>query len=215
MVFDYPTAKSRGKHAPWGYKRYSSYKDWLRDEFAFRCVYCLEREQWYPTGADAFGVDHIKPQGIVAYKKLKTVYENLTYACNRCNARKGKILLLDPRDQPFGIHLAVRSNGKVDGLTTPGKILVKILGLNEPEIIEIRSHYVDVYKTFQDPKRSKDPFVRRVYIRAFGFPRETPDLTRKRAKGNNMPLGVRKCFFQRLRGRGKEVVFFGDSIRDV
>jgi hypothetical protein len=44
MPFAYADAPHVRKHGPSGYVRYQSYKDWLRDEFAFRCVYCLERE---------------------------------------------------------------------------------------------------------------------------------------------------------------------------
>ena len=39
MVFDYPTGPFQAKHGPHGYVRYASYKDWLRDEFEFRCAF--------------------------------------------------------------------------------------------------------------------------------------------------------------------------------
>lgn len=38
----FPNLRRRG---PRGYRRHESYRDWLRDEFSFRCVYCLNREQ--------------------------------------------------------------------------------------------------------------------------------------------------------------------------
>ena len=34
------------RHGPYGYKGYESYRAWLSDEFSFRCVFCLRREQW-------------------------------------------------------------------------------------------------------------------------------------------------------------------------
>ncbi len=65
MPFVYPDTPHVRMHGPRGYEAYQSYKDWLRDEFTFRCVYCLERERWYPNGHAAFGVDHVKPKPIV------------------------------------------------------------------------------------------------------------------------------------------------------
>src|SRR6478672_6755586 len=82
-VVRYPTGYQR-KHGPRGYQSYSDYKPWLRDEFVFRCVYCLEREQWYPNRADAFSVDHIVPQSKSTTRICD--YSNLVYACLRCNS---------------------------------------------------------------------------------------------------------------------------------
>src|SRR5438874_575576 len=52
MPFKFATAPHARKHGPGGYETYQAYKDWLRDEFTFRCVYCLERERWYPNDAE-------------------------------------------------------------------------------------------------------------------------------------------------------------------
>ena len=59
--FAYAAVPHPRKHGPQGYANYQEYKDWLRDEFVFRCVYCLEREMWYPSRAAAFSVDHVIP----------------------------------------------------------------------------------------------------------------------------------------------------------
>jgi hypothetical protein len=45
-MFNYPDPRSGRRHGPVGYASYRSYRPWLRDEFTFRCVYCLKREQW-------------------------------------------------------------------------------------------------------------------------------------------------------------------------
>ena len=47
-VFPYPAAAHVRLHGP-QYTESASYKPWLRDEFAFRCVYCLWRERWRKT----------------------------------------------------------------------------------------------------------------------------------------------------------------------
>jgi hypothetical protein len=62
--FDYDYTPIVRKYGPSGYQDYKSYKPWLRDEFAFHCVYCLERERWYPNGQASFGIDHVKPRGL-------------------------------------------------------------------------------------------------------------------------------------------------------
>jgi hypothetical protein len=49
-VFDYPVGTHVRRHGPQGYLDYKHYKPWLRDEFSFRCVYCLCRETWFPDG---------------------------------------------------------------------------------------------------------------------------------------------------------------------
>ena len=45
-AFTYPSEPDVRRHGPQGYADAASYRPWLRDEFAFRCVYCLFREQW-------------------------------------------------------------------------------------------------------------------------------------------------------------------------
>jgi hypothetical protein len=55
----YPSVPHRRRHEPRGYQDYREFKPWLRDEFTFRCVYCLEREAWYPDRAASFSVEHV------------------------------------------------------------------------------------------------------------------------------------------------------------
>lgn len=44
--FTDPATPHRRTHGPFGYERYQLFNPWLRDEFVFPCVYCLEREVW-------------------------------------------------------------------------------------------------------------------------------------------------------------------------
>ena len=44
-AYRYPNQTHRRKHGPQGYRAAAEYREWLRDEFLFRCVYCLERER--------------------------------------------------------------------------------------------------------------------------------------------------------------------------
>jgi hypothetical protein len=191
----------RAKHGPRGYTSYSSYKDWLRDEFAFRCVYCLVREKWFPSGDAAFAVEHIAPQGVVASAHLSTNYDNLVYACHTCNSRKGTNLTLNPRLNPFGTHLVVDNSGHISGITPAGKKLILQLGLEDQQLTHIRSHYLHIYNTYQNLDKQNDPFVQHQYLEAFSFPRSVPDLKAKRPPRNVRPKRVDGCYFQRFRGR--------------
>jgi 5-methylcytosine-specific restriction endonuclease McrA len=72
----------------------------------FRCVYCLCRERWFPDGDDSFSVDHVQPQSVAQH--LASQYDNLVYACWRCNSAKQDLLLtLDPAKDVFAEHLKI------------------------------------------------------------------------------------------------------------
>jgi len=45
-AFRYTATPHVRRHGPCGYGDVESYRPWLRDEFTFRCLYCLFREQW-------------------------------------------------------------------------------------------------------------------------------------------------------------------------
>lgn len=84
-VFRHPGPHLR-RHGPSGYANYQSFKSWLRDEFAFRCVYCLCRERWEPNGHRGFSAEHIQPRAV--RPDLKGDYDNLLYACVTCNSAR-------------------------------------------------------------------------------------------------------------------------------
>ncbi|TVS12285.1 MAG: hypothetical protein EA424_22775 [Planctomycetaceae bacterium] len=57
VPFDYPAESHARRHGPQGYADYESYRPWLRDEFTFRCVYCLQRERWGQVSG-TYHIDH-------------------------------------------------------------------------------------------------------------------------------------------------------------
>jgi hypothetical protein len=205
MVFTYPSTFT-AKYSPWGYTRYASYKDWLREEFSFRCVYCLTREKWCPSGHRDFAVEHIVPK--VSNKRLQTVYENLAYSCHLCNSRKGTQLTLNPRTNPFGTHLFVMPDGTITGLTPDGSKMILQMGLDEDELNETRKHYIEIYDAFQDPANRGHEFVESQYEWAFSYPNSVPDLKAKNPPGIKNNRSVNRCCYQRLRGKTKPTVYF-------
>ncbi len=82
--FAYPPAPHVRRHGPQGYADYQSYRPWLRDEFSFRCVYCLLREQWgQMRGGHA--IDHFLP--VAQHPDRANDYDNLVYACTAWNVQ--------------------------------------------------------------------------------------------------------------------------------
>jgi hypothetical protein len=199
VPFRYSDRPHRRKHGPRGYEDYSSFKPWLRDEFAFRCAYCLEREMWYPDRASSFCVDHIEPRS--RKPSLICKYQNLVYSCNRCNSAKQDQRILDPMSVAFASHLNVRQDGSIEGLSTEGRQLIDILGLNETPAIDNRRRYlllIGLKAEFPD-----DPTVNRLFIQSFAFPMDLPDLTRLRPPGGNSRTGSEQRGFHELRSLEK------------
>jgi hypothetical protein len=200
MPFTYAESPHVRKHGPSGYAAYQSYKDWLRDEFAFRCVYCLERERWYPNGHASFGVDHVKPKGNPEYEHLVCEYSNLVYACNRCNSAKDSLVLIDPCATPFAQHLLVQEDGEIEALTDEGRDLINYLGLDLIGPTRVRLAKIRILKLYR--RYPNDQEVRELYLDAFGFPLDLPDLAAHTRAENDRPGSVKLSYYA-LRGEGK------------
>jgi hypothetical protein len=91
--FAYPSEPHVRRHGPLGYSHHRLYLNWLRDEFSFRCVYCLRRETWLTLEAD-WQIDHFVPKSILPKGALD--YDNLVYSCSSCNHSKAAHLAPDP-----------------------------------------------------------------------------------------------------------------------
>jgi hypothetical protein len=68
-----------------------AYRDCLRLEMGFRCVYCLSHEADVGAGAayGGFEVEHFKPESL--FGSLRSIYSNLNWACRACNQAKGNV----------------------------------------------------------------------------------------------------------------------------
>lgn len=191
MIFTYAPTAHRRRHGPRGYVDYRSFKEWLRDEFCFMCAYCLCRELWYPSPADAFSVDHASPQS--ADESGVNDYDNVVYACTRCNARKQHAKgLPDPCSTAFGTLLTVNADGTIASNHRDGLRMIRILKLDESRLVEYRSRMLTL---FEERSAKTRP-------RWFGFPDDLPDLRLLRPpRGNSRESAVNDCWFMR-RERG-------------
>ncbi len=191
MPFTYPNTPHVRRHAPAGYTDYSSFKPWLRDEFVFRCVFCLVRERMYPNGQDAFSVEHLFPRS--THLHLTCVYTNLVYACLKCNSNKSdQGPVIDPCQSAYGNHLVVARNGTIQGTTQDGRRLIRLLRLDRDELSEFRGRAMRlVRKATRDPKRD---WARDV-LAWLTYPADIPDLRSCRPTSNGLPGGVQQCYF--------------------
>jgi hypothetical protein len=191
--FEYPIQPYSRKHGPEGYKDYNSYRDWLRDEFIFRCVYCLHREQWYGRGT-TFHIEHFTPVAVDAEGTCE--YTNLFYACATCNeAKKEAIGLPNPCELSFNSCLRILPDGQIEALNDEGERLQQILRLNSRSNVEYRARWMQSL----DILRISGPDLYEEYM---GFPENLPDLRKKRVPSNAKPEGIKNCYFV-LRERGE------------
>jgi len=191
--FGLPPGNPVRSHGPGGYANYQEFKDWLRDEFAFRCVYCLEREEWYPSRSAAFAVEHVLSQSL--YPELVCVYDNLVYSCSRCNSRKASEECIDPSAVALGRHVRFRADGTAEGITSLGIEHVEGFRLNEPPALRVRQHYLRLVEL--ERRLPADAAIDAMFREAFGYPDDLPDLGAKRPPSNSRPEGVKACHFRR------------------
>ena len=190
-AFTYSNQAAR-KHGPSGYSSYPSYRGWLRDEFKFRCVYCLLREEWGRLFGD-FDLDHFLPQ--VKRPELSTDYENLVYACHTCNLRKSGLETYDPETYLLADFVKVYTTGRIVGLNANAEAIIAKLGLDSPKyrkwrLIWIRN--VDLAKEYDFDQ----------YKRLLSFPADLPDLAKLAPESNSKPFGVNQSYHA-IRSRGE------------
>ena len=198
-AFSYPAAAHSRRHGPRGYADYKHYKPWLRDEFTFRCVYCLCREAWLPDGQAHFSVDHASPRG--ANPGQGDEYDRLVYACSVCNACKGDFPDLAGIDGvALSEHLVVSPAGVVDALSPFGETLVDVCALNRRELVAFRRDLLALLGVLERSRAQEADRLRKRYL---GYPDDLPDLGALRPpEGNARPVGVASSAFE-LRRRGE------------
>lgn len=185
--YAYPDAPHTRKHGPRGWKEYRRYRPWLRDEFSFRCVYCLMRERWSDMRV-AMPVDHFVPQAKAPH--LASIYDNLLYLCANCNLLKGDELLPDPCEVALGECLAIGRDGRIDALNGEGELIIDVLELDDPKVTTYRRQVIGTILSHaaHSPKE---------LIFWLGYPDDLPDLAAQRPPNNSRPAGVPTCFFAR------------------
>ncbi len=195
--YAYPPSQHQRKHGPDGYADYGYYRDWLRDEFSFRCVYCLYREQWPRDRRRSWDLDHFTPQAVDESLKLK--YDNLLYACASCNSLKSKHYVPDPCVVAIASSLKVDMTGTITPLTKEAAIMVDILRLNSPDRTRVRKDMIEIIDLAA--KHNRD-----LHRRLMGYPPDLPDLSTLKPPRNTRINGINDSYFaRRQRGELEEV----------
>jgi hypothetical protein len=141
-----------------------------------------------------FAVDHFLP--IKFRPDLAADYKNLLYVCGRCNHRKASQFVADPLTHLLSCDVSVRADETLDVGTRESRQIVRVLRLNDPELVAYRRMWVRVLEL----SRVYDPGL---YRRILGFPDDLPDLGALRPPGGNVrPEGIEESYFRR-RERGE------------
>jgi len=190
--FNYADSPRARRHGRRGYSGYASYRSWLRDEFCFRCVYCLIREQWGRTVGE-FDLDHFLPQSLEPHQAND--YDNLIYSCATCNVAKGNRAIPDPTSTLTAAQVIVHDDGAISGLTQEAERLIRILDLNDEDYRRWR-------RTWSRIIELAEQYDAKLHRQLMGFPEDLPNLSRLRPpEGNARPEGIEASYFeQRKRG---------------
>ncbi len=186
-AFEYPGARHVPRHEPEGYKDYCRFRPWLRDEFWFRCVFCLHRERWPKTAA--FEIDHLIP--VSERPDLECCYGNLLYVCRRCNNLKANYRVPDPGSVAYGECLRGDTDGPIAALNSKGQTPIRLLRLDRPERERQRRMILEILTRAQDSGNTRQ-------LRDWlGFPDDLEDLGRLRPVSNGRPEGIKESAFAR------------------
>ena len=132
------------RSTPPHFSSYGDYKPYLEKDFGERCAYCNLHSKRITT---PFEVDHFIPRK--AFKgvrhSLDTDYNNLVYACKKCNVAKsgkfeGDLTEVSPTNTLFYDPVLVDYNsifyrnelGAIDSDDPKGKSMIKMLKLYRP-----------------------------------------------------------------------------------
>ncbi|WP_437193323.1 HNH endonuclease [Planctomicrobium sp. SH527] len=179
---------------PKGTNDYSSMKPWLRDEFCFCCVYCLDRETFRPDGADSIAVEHSEPKSQAPGKEVD--YDNVFYSCNRCNIMKGTKYLPSPSSIGLGSMIECREDGTYQAKTAEGHTFIDVLDLNDPQRVEYRRRLLVLCRISTEMPDHAE--LQEVVMSLRKYPDDLPDLSRLRPPlGNTRPGGVLTSHFAR------------------
>jgi hypothetical protein len=188
LGFRYPVPLRVRRHGPRGYADYASYRPWLRDEFCFRCVYCLVREQWGRVLGE-FDLDHYLPQRL--HPEVRSNYDNLLYSCAPCNVAKGDQAIPDPSVVLTEENVDVEEDGAIVGLTDDAARMIRLLDLDSEDLRRWRQTWIRILELTQQVDLP-------LYEHLMGFPDDLPNLSRLRPpEGNSRPSGLKASYFAR------------------
>lgn len=184
--FQYPEQPHCRKHGP-EYTDSADYKDWLRDEFDFRCVYCMSRETWSRRRA-VWAVEHLIPRK--ERSDLAQEYTNLVLACAQCNSYKSSSAHMpDPCKFAYGKLVSVSADGTISHHSREGLRLIRVASLDDADATEWRRKEIATTRNHKQNEPAE-------YRKRMAFPTDLPDLANRQVKHNSKPHGAKQCRFE-------------------
>lgn len=126
---------------------YKQWKDIVRQECKYQCVYCAINEGSF-GGVRNFHLDHYRPKNL--FVALENVIANIFYACSICNSFKGadwpgepmldfsNYCYPDPSKVDYSTILIEGDCGVVKSELVSGKYMVERLYINRPQMVMLR-----------------------------------------------------------------------------
>ena len=125
---------------------YEAYRPYLRQDFEFRCAYCL-RHEFFFGGGEAGEIDHFRPRYL--FPDLVNEYENLYWSCRKCNAVKGGkwpsetqmeqgLRFLNPCLEDHEDHWQTHADGTLTAQTPIGRYTIRQIRLDRPTLTQFR-----------------------------------------------------------------------------
>lgn len=190
LIFTYPAEPHRRRHGPTGYSTYEPYREWLRDEFSYRCVYSLIREQWISRKA-YFDIGHLKSQS--ERPDLVCDYNNLLYVTHQVNLVLGNRRLPDPCKVALGKCLEVDpQTGEIKALNMDGRKIIRILKLDSEDAIADRLKWLTILRCVAQCDEQQ-------FRKLIGYPTVQYDLSKAKVENNSRPDGIAESTFERQR----------------
>lgn len=128
-------------------KDYRRYRECLREDFGWRCAYCMIHENTHSDGRHGFDIDHFKPR---AKDGPVDAYANLYWSCKWCNSLKHDhwpseddkaidMRFADPcAEHDYGNHFTEEADGTLRVDSKCGGYHVGHLRLNRPMRVSLR-----------------------------------------------------------------------------
>ncbi|HMN14831.1 MAG TPA: HNH endonuclease [Bellilinea sp.] len=140
--------------------RYRKYRDEIRQDCQFRCVYC-DIHETEAGGAESMTLDHFRPKKM--YPKLEHEPTNLMWACAPCNQLKGndwpayglpgnptingKAGYVNPFNSDRNDYFKINGDGSLEPLKTPAEYMIYNLALNRSFLRYVRRRRDLIYST--------------------------------------------------------------------
>ncbi|MGC9462043.1 HNH endonuclease signature motif containing protein [Vibrio genomosp. F10] len=147
--------------------KHATNKESLKKTSFDKCMYCESKI----SHIDHAHVEHIKPKAKDKFPELEFVWENLGYACPKCNgAKSDKYFSLSPFINPYEEKpnefifcagaLLFPKNG-----SERAEITINQIDLNRPELLEKRMNKIqEIQKSLNACYRVKDPDLQKLLI---------------------------------------------------